>query len=116
LIEIAREAQRSRPDAEIYLVCGRDTAERIIGWEYEEPDTLDRMFEEFHLMVADRQGAYRPPDHLSGRIHALALPPDFDEVSSSEVRRRIAAGEDWEHLVPESIVELVRETYRAGTL
>jgi nicotinate-nucleotide adenylyltransferase len=115
LIEIAREAKASRPDAEIYLVCGRDTAERIIGWEYEEPDTLDRMFKQFHLMVADRQGAYRPPDHLRGRIHALALPADFDEVSSSEVRRRIAAGEDWEHLVPESIVELVRETYRAET-
>ncbi len=119
LIEIARqigrEVRRSRPDADIYLVCGRDTAERIIEWDYEAPDTLDRMFEEFHLMVADRQGAYRPPDHLRERIHSLALPPDFDDVSSSEVRRRIGAGEPWEHLVPESIVDLVRETYRAGT-
>jgi len=113
LIEIGREARRWRPEAEVYLVCGRDTAERIVGWNYEERDTLERMFEEFHLMVADRQGAYQPPDHLRARIHALAMPEDFDDVSSSEVRRRIAAGEPWEHLIPESIVELVRQTYAA---
>jgi nicotinic acid mononucleotide adenylyltransferase len=48
---------------------------------------------------------------LQSRIHPLALAPTFDEVSSTEVRRRIAAGEPWEHLVPESIIELVRGIY-----
>jgi nicotinate (nicotinamide) nucleotide adenylyltransferase len=110
-VEIAREVRRSRPGSEIYVVCGRDAAERVVEWNYEEPATVERMFQEIRLLVADRQGTYRAPDHLRTRIHSLALPPHFDDVSSSEIRRCIAAGETWEHFVPESIVDLVREIY-----
>ena len=39
---------------------------------------------------------------------------EFDEVSSSEVRRRIAVGEAWEELVPDGIVELVKRIYVRG--
>jgi nicotinate-nucleotide adenylyltransferase len=110
-VDIAREVGRSRPGSEIYVVCGRDAAERMVTWSYEEPGALDRIFQELHLLVAGRQGVYVAPDHLRSRIHSLALPPHFDEVSSSEVRRRMAAGEAWQHLVPESIVDLVSEIY-----
>jgi nicotinic acid mononucleotide adenylyltransferase len=34
-----------------------------------------------------------------------------EEVSSTEVRERIARGEPWEHLVPEKIRARVREIY-----
>jgi nicotinate-nucleotide adenylyltransferase len=110
-VQIAREIRRSRPGSEIYVVCGRDAAERVVGWNYEEPGAIERMFEEIHLLVADRKGTYLAPDHLQARIHSLPLPPHFDDVSSSEVRRRIDAGEPWEHFVPESIVDLVRDIY-----
>jgi nicotinate (nicotinamide) nucleotide adenylyltransferase len=112
-VEIAGEIRKSRPGSEIYVVCGRDAAERVVTWNYEAPGTVEQMFEEMHLLVAERQGGYRAPDHLRTRIHSLALPPHFDDVSSTEVRRRIDAGEPWEHLVPESIVDLVREIYRS---
>lgn len=117
-VDIAREVRRSRPGSEIYVVCGRDAAERMVAWNYDEPEgrpndpgALDRIFKELHLLVAGRQGAYRAPDHLRTRIHSLALPPHCDEVSSTEVRRRMAEGETWQHLVPESIVDLVSEIY-----
>ena len=32
-IDLAREA-RSEYDAELFLLCGRDAAERIVGWDY----------------------------------------------------------------------------------
>ena len=64
--------------------------------------------------LAGRHGAYVPPEHLRPRVHPLPLAPGFDEVSSSEVRRRIAAGESWERLVPEGVVELVRRIYRTS--
>jgi nicotinic acid mononucleotide adenylyltransferase len=35
----------------------------------------------------------------------------WDEVSSSEVRRRIANGEDWRVLVPPAIAEVVQDLY-----
>lgn len=124
-VDIAREVRRSRPGSEIFIVCGRDAAERMVTWNYDEPGarlnepggrlnvsgTLERMFKEMHLLVAGREGAYRAPDHLRTRIHSLALPPHFDEMSSTEIRRRMAAGEPWEHFVPEKIVDLVRKIY-----
>ena len=37
-----------------------------------------------------------------------SLPPEIEEISSTEVRRRIAAGEPWEDLVPPAIAPLIR--------
>lgn len=110
-IDIARELRRAQPESEIYFICGRDAAERIVTWEYGDPGALENMFEQFHLLVAARQGAYNPPEHLQRRIHSLSLPRNFDEVSSTEIRRRISAGEPWQDLVPEPIVDLVRGIY-----
>lgn len=110
-VDIARELRREEPGREIYFICGRDAADRIVTWDYGEPGALERMFEEFHLLVAARQGAYSPPDHLRRRVHPLPMPPAYGDVSSTEVRRRIAADEPWEHLVPEAIVDLAREIY-----
>jgi nicotinate (nicotinamide) nucleotide adenylyltransferase len=111
LIEIAREIQIMNPDAEIHLICGRDAAERIVEWKYDDPRMLDQMFEEVKLLVASRQGSYSPPAKFRHRICELDVPGEFNDVSSSEVRRRIEAGERWEHLVPPEIVKLARAIY-----
>jgi nicotinic acid mononucleotide adenylyltransferase len=63
--------------------------------------------------VAPRAGSYRPPPEFEDRIHALAGFEDCDEVSATDVRDRIGRREAWEHLVPEPIVEMVREIYSA---
>jgi cytidyltransferase-like protein len=110
-IDIARQLRE--PDTEIFFICGRDAAERIIGWDYGEAGAIERMMDEFALLVADRDGTYRPPPHLSHRVHSLQLPRDYSDVSSTEVRRRIGAGEPWEHLVPEAIAGRVRAIYAA---
>jgi nicotinate-nucleotide adenylyltransferase len=111
-IEIARELRR--PGAEIHFLCGRDAAERMLSWDY-GADRVETMLEEFSLMVADRNVEFHAPPHLRSRVRGLAVPPEYDADSSSEVRRRIAAGEPWEHLVPDAIVEMVRRIY-ASTL
>jgi nicotinate-nucleotide adenylyltransferase len=110
-IEIARELRN--PDTEIAFVCGRDAAERIIHWDYGEPGAIEKMLNEFSLLVAERGGAYRAPEHLMHRVHSLPLSEDFSEVSSTEVRRRIAAGEPWEQLVPAAIIKQVAKIYAA---
>ena len=110
-IDIARELRSERE--EISFICGRDAAERIIHWDYGEAGAIEKMLEEFSLLVAERGGTYEAPPHLRHRVHRLALAEDLRDVSSTEVRRRIAAGEPWEHLVPEVIVEYVSRTYAA---
>ena len=116
-LEIAAECRAAYgPDVEIAFLCGRDAAERIVGWKYEREEMLAEMFEQFSLLVAPRQGGYVAPGHLASRIRCLEIEEGWDEVSATEVRERIAAGMDWEHLVPAGITAEVRRIYgRANT-
>ncbi len=109
-IDIARAA--AAPGARLLFVCGRDAAERVLGWDYGRPGAIREQLEEFELLVADRAGVYRPPPDLAGRIHRLALGEDLGAISATDVRRRIAGGQPWEHLVPEAIVGRARSIYR----
>jgi nicotinic acid mononucleotide adenylyltransferase len=111
-IDIARELRRAHPDARIDFLCGRDAAERVLNWDYGVAGAVEGMLDEFGLLVAARQGEFSPPVHLATRIRSLPMAGEFDDHSSTEVRRRIAVGEPWEHLVPESIVDLVGRIYR----
>jgi nicotinate (nicotinamide) nucleotide adenylyltransferase len=111
-IEIARECREAYgPNPELYFLCGRDAAERAVNWDYGRPGAFAEQLREYQLLVAPRRGIYVPPEELRGRIHALDMEDDYDELSASEVRRRISSGEAWERLVPEAIVGMVRELY-----
>ena len=111
--DIAHECREAYgPDPELVFLCGRDAAERIVEWDYGEPGAIERMLEEFSLLVASRQGHYEPPAHLAHRIARLDVPIGLDEVSSTEVRERIRKGEPWEPMVPDGIRQVVERVYR----
>lgn len=113
-IDMARSARAAYgPDVEINIVCGRDAAERIERWDYGEERVFESLVREFGLLVAARAGAYTTDFPHGGCIQALEMANSFDDVSSSEVRRRVAAGESWEELVPEVIRNEVRAIYGA---
>ena len=109
-IDIAFEARREFPNTAITLLCGRDAAERIVGWSYDEPGTVERMLAEFELLVAPRESRYQPPEHLRSRIKTLET-PNLDEYSSTRLRERLMRGENWQELAPEEIVGLIAEIY-----
>lgn len=109
-LEMAREA-RELGAGRVLLVCGADAAERIANWDYGEAGGFARQLEEYEMLVAPRAGLYVPPSELAAKFHELELDEAWAEVSSTEVRRRMRAGERWEELVPEAIVESVREAY-----
>lgn len=111
-IDIARECRAHYgPETSFYFLCGRDAAERVLTWDYERPGVVEEMLREFELLVARRAGEFRVPPEFPGRIHTLELREVHDHVSSTEVRDRIARGEPWEHLVPESIRARVKQIY-----
>jgi nicotinate (nicotinamide) nucleotide adenylyltransferase len=110
-IDIAREARQKFPDAQITLLCGRDAAERIVGWSYDEPRAVERMLAECELLVAPREGGYEPPSHLRSRIRTLEI-PNLDSYSSTRLRQMLKRGENWQELAPEEIVNLIAEIYR----
>lgn len=111
-IDIAGECREHYgSETRLYFLCGRDAAERILNWDYGRPGVVDEMLREFELLVAPRGGQFQAPPEFSRRIQLLQLRGEHDHVSSTEVRERIARGEPWEHLVPQTIVERVREIY-----
>jgi len=112
-IDIARECRDAYGEcAELFFLCGRDAAERILNWDYGRPGAILDQLRKYQLLVAPRRGSYEAPAEMKGRVHALPMAQDYDELSATEVRERIRRGEAWEHLVPERIVSLVREIYR----
>jgi nicotinate-nucleotide adenylyltransferase len=111
-IEIAQECRAVYgARTTLKFLCGRDAAERMVNWDYGRPGAIGEMLAEFELLVAGRQGGYEPPPELQSRIHPLRLAGDYEEVSATEVRRRMASGERWEHLVPEAIAGMARAFY-----
>ena len=111
-IDVARECRAAYgAEAELYVICGTDAAERIVNWDYGNGVGFDDMLNEFQMLVAARGGRYQPPVKLADRIHHLQLDADLSEVSATEVRRRLMAGNEWKHLVPEAIHGEVARLY-----
>jgi nicotinate-nucleotide adenylyltransferase len=111
-VDIARECREHYgPQVKLSFVCGRDAAERVLNWDYGRAGVVEEMLSEFELLVAPRGGHFSPPSEYRRRIHALEMGRGHEEVSSTEVRERIARGEPWEDLVPEGIRERVRKIY-----
>jgi nicotinate-nucleotide adenylyltransferase len=113
-LEIAEECHEAYgAHVRLLFICGRDAAERIVGWDYGEPDAFRRMMERFELLVAARAGGYEPPAEIRDCVHPLEVPEETGLISATEVRKRIRLGDPWEHLVPPEIVPLAREIYQS---
>ena len=111
-IDMAREChQHYGGQVKLSFICGRDAAERILHWDYGRTGVVEQMLDEFELLVAPRGGHFSPPVEYRHRIHALPVRGGYEDVSSTEVRERIARVEPWEHLVPAGIRARVKEIY-----
>ena len=116
-IGIARQVRAMCADGvEICLICGRDAAQRIVGWDYGEGPSVGEQLREFQLLVASREGEYVPPVDCADRIHAVDLDRSVDAVSATRVREESAGGAQWRRWVtPEVAEEIMRRgLYGAG--
>lgn len=112
-VEMARELHALCPDVpEVFLLCGRDAAQRFAAWPHESSLPLNEQCRDFSLLVAARDGDYKPPSHLQLHVELLPVETPWDGISSTRVREAIKRGkEDWRPLVPPAIHDLVREAY-----
>ncbi|MEZ5403109.1 MAG: hypothetical protein R2729_25745 [Bryobacteraceae bacterium] len=110
--EIASEFRASLAPRELAFLCGRDAAERIVGWNYAGGPAIEEQLCGYRLLVADRQGSYAPPAHLAHAVARIEVPLEYGEDSATEVRRRIRQGEPWRHLVPHPAAPLIARAYR----
>ncbi len=116
-IDSVIELKRAYPDAELLLVMASDSLAQIDAWH--EPD---RLLAEVEWIVGPRPGTALPDRSGlearfgadASRIHLLTG-PGLD-VSSSVIRRRVAAGYTIRYLVARNVEELIidRGLYRRG--
>jgi nicotinate-nucleotide adenylyltransferase len=106
-----RDAYPGNP--EVFFIVGRDAAERILTWPYADPAAaIEAMFKSFQLLVFRRQGEFNLPAlpllrQYAGLIHSLHLSEDLDQISSTAVRERAAAGQPLADLVPDAVAAYI---------
>ena len=111
-IEIARgglsytadtlEAMAQRhPGAELFLVLGNDAAAGFATWERHE-----EVAERAHLVVVDRPGTPTPID--DGFSWTRVDIPEL-EISSTELRDRVASGRSIDYLTPPAVVTCITD-------
>lgn len=94
-VDTLRELQARNPGAELYFLTGADNLRDLPRWK--EPGEVARLA---RLVVVSRQGEGVPPGLP---YPAVAVPVTRVDVSSTEVRRRVRAGESIRYLVPEAV-------------
>lgn len=99
---------RKYPQHSFRLVIGTDILHEAHRW-YE----FDRLVRLSPLLVLGRSGHQRPEVSWPNTtfVDTVAMP----EVSSTEVRRRLAAGEDVEGWIPRKVLEVIRRKGMYGT-
>ena len=107
---------------EIFFITGRDAAERILTWPYDNPAAaLAEMFAGLQLLVFERQGKLQLPENpllqkYLNRIHTLETEENLDKISSTEVRRRIRTGRPLEDLIPATVADFISKQNLYGNI
>jgi nicotinate-nucleotide adenylyltransferase len=93
------------PECTFVLLIGEDNWQRFPQW-YRAEDIL----REYRVMVYPREGGERlSPEEMPGGVTLVEA--ELLPVSSTEIRRRVRAGESIEGMVPKIIAPLVRRCY-----
>ncbi len=119
-IETVRALEAKHPGAELWFLIGSDSLEHLPTWK-----DLPGLLRSLHFGVVPRPGhprerleAFRSslPPELRRAFRARWIPMQPVAVSSTEVRRRLARGEDCRDLLPAAVAERIEREgwYREG--
>jgi nicotinate-nucleotide adenylyltransferase len=105
-VDTLRELQGRYPEAELYFLTGADNLRDLPRWK--DPAGVARLA---RLVVVSRRGEGVPPGLP---YPAVAVPVTRVDLSSTEVRRRVRAGETIRYLVPGAVRAVIerRGLYR----
>ena len=101
-LDSIRALQATRPDASWFLLIGQDQYAGLHTWR-DWPELLDRVV----LAVANRPGVALPihPDVLRHPHQTVPLP--MLDISSTNIRARVAAGLPIDNLVPPAVARYI---------
>lgn len=108
-LDTLREFRAAEPDAEWFLVLGQDQYASLHTWR----DWRD-LVGLVTLAIANRPGAEPAVNAMVARTASQIVTLPMMDISSTEVRRRVAAGEPIGDLVPAAVAGYIgsRQLYR----
>ncbi|HWJ98018.1 MAG TPA: nicotinate-nucleotide adenylyltransferase [Acidimicrobiales bacterium] len=100
------DLRREEPDAELFVILGTDAAAGFATWE-----RFEEVAEQATLVVVDRPGA---PTAVDPRFDWVRVDIPELEISSTELRARVAAGRSIRFLTPAGVASAIadRSLYR----
>ncbi len=103
-LDTVRALGTAMPDATFVLILGQDQYATLHTWH-----GWQELLERVTLAVANRPDARLDADARIARAPHLALTLPMMDVSSTELRRRIAAGESIAGLVPDAVASYIEK-------
>lgn len=109
--ETLERLKKAHPNTEYYFILGADNLFQITGWAKPE-----RIFANCRILAAVRDD--KTPADMDGQIRRLRheyhavidlLKTDYMDISSSDIRRRVAEGKSIEEYVPASVRRYIAE-------
>lgn len=101
------------PETSIHWLLGADSVEDLVHWY-----KVRKLIDECHLTAMQRAG-YAPPDferfvpmwgpERVAKLRRDVVQTPLIDVSSTEVRRRLAAGEDVRGMIHPDVIEYIRQ-------
>lgn len=107
--ETLQQLRSERPGAELFLIIGEDNVSQLCTWH--DP----RRIVELCTVVAGSRTPGAPAADCELARHVRLVPTPLFQISSTEVRRRVAAGLPVRYLVPEAVEAYIRERGLYGT-
>jgi nicotinate-nucleotide adenylyltransferase len=100
-VDTVRQLIGEQPDTSFTLVIGADVAPDLETWH-----DVAALAGLVTLAIVDRAGVPRPPDPAGWSVERVAIPAL--DVSSSELRDRLAAGSSVDFLIPAPAILCIR--------
>jgi nicotinate-nucleotide adenylyltransferase len=105
-VETLRKLKELHKNSEIYFLTGSDVLDEITSWK--EPDEIYRLAK---VVIGIRPGfdEFDPEDHFAKRSIILRI--TGVDVSSTQIREKVAKGESIKYLVPSEVEEYIRRKH-----
>ena len=109
-LDTLRELHAEHPQAELYLVMGKDQADVLPTWRHwQEIVALAVICVADRDLLTGRETQFMPPPEMAGRFRKLQMPAM--DISATGIRARVAGGQGIAPLVSPAVARYIEHNH-----